>query len=299
MHNKASTSLRAAFVTVALLASAAGGAAREPVGAFSFTFIDTGPTRTKEIEVAAAAGSRCATRPCNLIVAMHGVGRNADASRNAWLKLAEQHDLIVVAPRFDAARFPARLYQRGGVTDEADRTKWVYNTVERLYDHLVATGRATKNGYVLYGHSAGAQFGHRMAAFMPNGRMRQIIIANAGYYTLPTSSTEAGGFSYPYSLQGTPASVADRKALFARRLHVLLGDQDNDPVHHQLNNSRAAKAQGAHRLARGQFFFATAKAEAARLGTPFNWKMTIVPGVAHENRKMTKAAGELLFGSRP
>ncbi len=97
---------------------------------------------------------------------------------------------------------------------EPDRTKWLYQTIERLYDHLVTTKRAEAGGYILFGHSAGAQFVHRMVLALPEARFRLAVIGNAGFYTLPTDAGPAGGFQFPYSLEGTPITEAERaKAL--------------------------------------------------------------------------------------
>jgi poly(3-hydroxybutyrate) depolymerase len=266
----------------------------QPVGAFSFDYRDEAPQGTHSIEVMAVAGSSCATKACPLVIAMHGVTRDALQTRDNWLKLAETHQLLVVAPYLDRKRFPTQLYQQGGVVGEPDRTKWLYPMIERLYDHLVAKGQAMGDGYLFFGHSAGAQFVHRFVLAMPQARYRLAIAGNAGFYTLPTDAA-AGGFPFPYSLEGTPITLADRKTALGRPLVIMLGDQDIDPNHHQLNNTDGAKAQGPHRFARGQFFFAAAEAEAKRLGLPFGWKKVIVPGVDHNNRRMAAAAAAFAF----
>lgn len=281
-----------------LMTSAAFAQSPNPVGPHSFAYHDRGARGEIEIEIAAVAGSACATKPCPLVIAMHGLTRNAIQTRDNWLELAEKHGLIVVAPYLDRQRFPTRLYQQGGVVGEPDRAKWLYQTIERLYDHLAMQKRAEAGGYVLFGHSAGAQFVHRMVLAMPEARYRVAIAGNAGFYTLPTGKVEAGGFEFPFSLDGTPISEADRKAVLQRPMVLMLGDRDNDPNHYQLNNSDGAKAQGPHRFARGQFFFAAAEAEAKRLGVPLGWKKVVVPGVDHDNTRMAAAAAQLIFGAR-
>lgn len=285
------------FFGTLLLALAPGVPAQAtgPAGPHEFVFRDLDGT---EIEVFAVAGKRCVSNPCETVIAIHGLNRNAASMRKAWRKAADDSDLLVLAPLFDTQRFPTRRFQHGGVSGEPDRNKWLFSTVDRLFEHQVRAGRAKPGGFTLYGHSAGAQFAHRYALFMPDGKAREIIAANAGFYTLPTGREGAGGFSYPYSLEGTPIDAAARRIALARRVHVMLGDQDNDPNHHQLNTSEGAKVQGPHRLARGQFFFAAAKAEAAKLGAPFNWKVTVVPGVAHDNPGMAEAAAALLAKSK-
>jgi poly(3-hydroxybutyrate) depolymerase len=281
-----------------LLAFPAFAQSSHPVGPHLFNYQDRGARGDFEIEVAAVAGSSCAAKPCPLVIAMHGLTRNALQTRDNWLQLAEQHGLIVIAPYLDTKRFPTRLYQQGGVVGEPDRAKWLYQTIERLYDHLVEQERAEAGGYVLFGHSAGAQFVHRMVMAMPQARYRLAIAGNAGFYTLPTGKAEAGGFEFPFSLDGTPISETDRRAALQRPMILMLGDQDNDPNHYQLNNSDGAKAQGPHRFARGQFFFAAAEAEAKRFGVPLGWKKVVVPGVDHDNTRMAAAAAKLIFGAR-
>jgi poly(3-hydroxybutyrate) depolymerase len=283
---------------MALLVTPLAGASAQsanPVGAFAFEFRDEPPQGPRNIEVMAVAGSSCRTKACPLVIAMHGVTRNAFQTRDNWLKLAEVHQILVVAPYIDRERFPTRLYQQGGVVGEADRTRWLYPMIERLYDHLVASGRATNDGYLFFGHSAGAQFVHRFVLAMPQARFRLAIAGNAGFYTLPTDAGPAGGFPFPYSMEGTPLTIEERKAALARPLVIMLGDQDNDPNHHQLNNTDGAKAQGPHRFARGQFYFAAAETEAKRLGVPFAWKKIVVPGVDHDNIRMAAAAAAFAF----
>lgn len=289
---------RVVLIAFGLLAGIAAAVAQVPypTGAHHFTYLDRGARGDIEIEVPAVAGTACAMKRCPLVIAMTGLTRNAFQTRDNWLALAEEKGLLVVSPFLDAKRFPTRLYQQGGVVGEPDRSKWLYTTIERLYDHLVAQGRAEANGYALFGHSAGAQFVHRMVLAMPEARYRIAVAANAGFYTLPTGAAEAGGFDIPFSLAGTPITEAERAKALQRPLLVMLGDQDIDPNHDQLNNSEGAKAQGPHRLARGVFFFAASEAEARRLNVPFGWKKIIVPGVDHDNTRMAKAAAEALFG---
>ncbi len=288
---------RIAIFILAVLA-AQSVAAQAPTGAFLFSFRDDGPRGAMEIEVPAVAAKACAAKPCPLVIAMHGVTRNALQTRDNWLDLAEKHGLIVVAPFLDRERFPTRLYQQGGVIGEPDRSKWLYQTIERLYDHLVAAKRAEAGGYILFGHSAGAQFVHRMVLALPEARYRLAVIGNAGFYTLPTDAGPAGGFPFPYSLEGTPITETERAKALQRPMLVMLGDQDIDPNHYQLNNTKGAKAQGPHRFARGQFFFAAAEAEAKRLGVRFGWKKIIVPGVDHDNTRMSAAAAAEIFKPR-
>lgn len=258
---------------------------------------DVSPSGTEPINVETYVPAACTGKPCPLLIAIHGLERNAETARDNWVEVAERHGLLIAAPHFDRERFPTRLFQQGGVRDEADPARWLYASIERFFDRALASGRVAGTGYVLFGHSAGAQFVHRMALLMPAARFTIAISANAGYYTLPLRG-EAGGFAYPYSLGGTPATEVSISAAFAKPLLVMLGERDDDPAHPQLNHSRGAEAQGANRLARGRHFMAVAAAEAARLKTQSLWREIVVPGVGHDSRRMAAAAAEALFAGR-
>ena len=59
--------------------------------------------------------------------------------------------------------------------------------------------------YHIYGRSAGGQFVHRLALFVPEARCEAAITANAGWYTVPTFA----GDGFPYGLKGSAATPAD------------------------------------------------------------------------------------------
>ena len=56
-----------------------------------------------------------------------------------------------------------------------------------------------------------------------------------------------------------------------------------------------AMAQGRFRLERGQNFFHNAQAQAQKRQVPFKWRLQLVPGVAHSDSGMSKAAVKLFF----
>lgn len=268
-------------------------------------FAQTGPAESSyadpmpaTIEVSSYAPPACAAKPCPLLIAVHGMGRNAKGARDAWKAAADQSGFLVLAPRFDNDQFPSRLFQQGGVRGEPDKAKWTFGLIERLFDTARASGRVAGDSYTIFGHSAGAQFVHRMVLLMPEARIAAAAVANAGYYTLPALTGQNGARAYPYSLKGTPAADATLARALAKPMLVMLGDQDIDPNHHQLNKSGGAEEQGATRFARGQHFMAAANDEARRLGVVFRWREVDVPGVAHQQSGMAKAAAAELFGSR-
>lgn len=273
-------------------ASAETPALFAPTGSAEGSYVDPLPAT---IAVSSYAPPACAAKPCPLLIAIHGMGRNAKGARDAWVAAADRDGFLVLAPRFDKDQFPSRRFQQGGVRGEPDKAKWTFGLIERLLDAARASGRVSGSSYTLFGHSAGAQFVHRMMLLMPDARIATAAVANAGYYTLPAL---AGERAYPYSLKGTPAVDAMLAAAFAKPMLVMLGDRDIDPDHRQLNKSRGAEEQGPTRFARGEHFMTAARDEARRLGVALRWREIVVPGVAHQQSGMAKAAAVELFGAR-
>lgn len=231
-----------------------------------------------------------------ILIAMHGMGRNAQSMRNAWSAFAAERGVIVAAPEFDAAHFPkAAQYNLGNTHDEKGRPRpreaWTFSIIEDLFRDLRTRTGSQVQHYSLFGHSAGAQFAHRLLLNLPDAHVARVISANAGYYVMPDASPAPYGFA--------ASGIDDKMACeaYARPLLILLGGADNDPAHPQLNNSAGAKAQGPHRLARGQAFHAATEAHAARLKCPYRWALEVVPGVAHESDKMSRAAQATLSKS--
>jgi hypothetical protein len=77
---------------------------------------------------------------------------------------------------------------------------------------------------------------------------------------------------------------------------LLLGDRDTDPNEDSLNRSAGAMQQGPHRLARGHYFHRFGQEMAQREGWRFGWSVREVPGVAHDNGGIARAAGDLVAG---
>jgi poly(3-hydroxybutyrate) depolymerase len=227
-----------------------------------------------------------------VIAVMHGVQRDADRYLAEWSDLADASGALVVCPEFSAAKFPgARWYNLGNLVDRerggrpqarADRT---FPVLEAAVTAARRACGATRDRFALFGHSAGAQFAHRHALFAPSPEVSRIVVANAGWYTMPDRD-----IPFPYGLGGMDVSDAALAAALARPVVVLLGEADTDPAHPNLRRNAETDRQGLHRFARGHAFFKSARTAAARLGTPFGWRLVTVPGVAHENAGMARAA---------
>jgi len=231
-----------------------------------------------------------------VVFVMHGTSRNADDYRDQWSGLAERYGFLLLVPEFSDADFPERAGYNFGNVFAPDGTRrptaqWGYTAIERIFDHVRAAAGLNAATYNLYGHSAGAQFAHRMPLFLPSARISRLVTANAGAYMLPDFSHD-----FPYGLKGSGITEAELKGALRQPVVVLLGEADIDPEHRSIPRAPEARAQGLHRFARGLGYFKLASEQAVRLGVPFGWRLVTVPGVGHSNTNMAAFAAEQLFG---
>jgi poly(3-hydroxybutyrate) depolymerase len=281
----------AAFMLSIFWAAGAAFAEPLPVGKSSFWFTDwAGP----QVKVWTHKPSAVAS-PLRVVFVMHGVRRNGADYRDQWSDLAERHGFLLVVPEFDDARFPGvegynfgNTRMRDGNPIQSDR--WSFTAIERIFDQVRTMEPAAEATYRLYGHSAGAQFVHRFLYFIPEARVTRVVVANAGWYTMPTRDAV-----FPYGLTDSGISEASVKAMLGRPVVIQLGDADIDPDHSSLRRTAGAMKQGPHRFARGHAYFQAAKSAAEASGVDFGWKLETVPGVAHSNEGMAKAAVAVLM----
>lgn len=277
-------------ILVIALAFCLAGAVMSAAGKGSFAFEFGGHKMTVWNYQPAGA-----TADSPVVFVIHGVGRNAEEYLQDWIGLADQKKFLLVVPEFSKAEFPGEEAFNSGNLFAADgqlrpREQWSYSMIEPLFDAVRARFGLRRNDYQIYGHSAGAQFVQRFLFLVPEARFSRLIAANAGWYMLPTFAT-----AFPYGLKGTPVDAAALRRAFARSVVVLLGEADTDPNHHSLRHTPEADAQGLYRFARGQFFFARARAEAAALPVPLHWILATAPGIEHVNKAMAPFAVRYLF----
>lgn len=219
-----------------------------------------------------------------LIVVFHGIGRDAAPYRDHARPLADRLCAFVVAPEFDKERFPRDAYQFGGVAQAGRYVPAGARPVD-LVTPLVSWARQAAGKpalpYILLGHSAGAQFVDRVAAFTPTDAAR-IVVANPSTWVMPTLSDDV-----PNGFGGVANAEQALRAYLALPLIVLLGQEDTGS--RDLDQSAKAMAQGAYRLARGRNAFKAAQAASASHGWPLGWRLVEVPGVGHSATNMFKA----------
>jgi poly(3-hydroxybutyrate) depolymerase len=234
-----------------------------------------------------------------LVLVFHGISRNAEDYRNFAIAVAERFKVLVAAPLFDKARFPADAYIRGGLLNKdgtlRPRESWTYALVPQLIAALrTGEGKPTLPYYLL-GHSAGGQFLERFAAFYPT-EAKRIVAGNPGSHLFPRRDEDFG-----YGFSKLPAEISDDAALqryLAAPLTLYLGTGDILTNTDNLDRSPEAERQGAFRLARGRACFEFAQKLAAERGWTFNWRKVETPGIGHDGGGMFAAPemAEALLG---
>jgi hypothetical protein len=219
---------------------------------------------------------------------MHGAGRNAKRYLEAAAPTAERYDTLAIA-----IEFSEDAYRR-----QEDYTLNLdgFAEVERVFDGVIRVIDGRQRGYYLFGHSAGAQFVHRLVTFLPDARVLGAVAANAGWYTLPVVD-DGPAAAMPYGLRGSPRERADLRRLFGKPLTVLVGARDTATprADRLLRDTPEAMAQGETRLARGQYYYTTARTAAEERRAPFNWRLAVVPRAGHEVTETVASAMFFLF----
>ncbi|MDQ0203568.1 alpha/beta hydrolase [Pectinatus haikarae] len=235
-----------------------------------------------------------ADRPVVLI--FHGVRRNADKYRDDWIKYAEQYNMLIICPEFSKSKYPGvRYYNIGNVADSDDasamlqpKEKWIFPVVKDIIAKVKILTGAKEENFTLYGHSAGAQFLHRCLFFGDIPKVRNIIIAEAGWYTMPNSDVE-----FPYGVKNMYIGKKNMAEIFSRSVFVMLGDEDVNRSE-VFRKTSLADMQGKTRFARGSNFFTGAKETAENIGVPFRWQLLTVRGAGHNDSEIAKEAAKLI-----
>ena len=135
---------------------------------------------------------------------------------------------------------------------------------------------------MLLGHSGGAQFLSRVAAFT-DSKAVHILVANPSTWVMPSTTT-----AIPFGFRGLESADEALRRYLARPVIAALGRSDTGDA--SLDQSVEAKLQGANRYQRGRHAFDSAKAVAEQHGWPFGWTLIEVDDVGHCSTKMFTAA---------
>lgn len=230
-----------------------------------------------------------------VVIVQHGMARNGDEYRDFWIPAADRHGLLILAPSFGDAAWPdAACYNNGLVHDAAGavrpRETWGYAVPPAVFAAAREAGITTRESAHLFGHSAGAQFVHRMLATSGAGPFGPIVAGNAGWYTLPDLDR-----AFPEGLGGIGLGERDLARFLATPLTILAGDADVETSGPSLPSHAAALAQGPHRFARAHAFLAAGQAAAAGRSIACGWRIVVAAGIGHDGAAMSRMAAALWF----
>ena len=241
-----------------------------------------------------------ATAESPVLIAFHGNGRDAMESRDALIEKANSLDFLVVVPEFSKQYFPGgdgyilgNVFEDGDHPSEAtlqDESVWTFSLIDPIFESFQEMTGTLDNYYDVFGHSAGAQFAHRLILFKPDAKFDQIVGASAGWYTMPDTSV-----TFPYGLKECPAVDANLQKLFALPFLVMVGQLDNDPNSSGLRHTTEADLQGDNRLDRANYYYSNSQTIAGNYRYNFKWTYRTLPNVDHDFSQTSSAAANILY----
>lgn len=235
--------------------------------------------------------------PFKVVFVMHGVRRDARrALRNFASQYKGSQGVLFVSPELSdrALSYPAALSLGNMKKDSHVNSKlnapedWLFSVVDGIMRIITEKNvDIYEPKYSIFGHSAGAQFVHRMVLFGNTTNLDKAISANAGWYTTidPT-------LRFPYGIGECTPKINLEKAL-ASNLFILLGDKD--VMDENLRQTNNARKQGKTRFERGNNFYHQAMNFAKDHGIKSNWTIVHEPGVGHDSRRMARSTLKILF----
>lgn len=224
-----------------------------------------------------------------ILACVHGISRNPRQHLRMMAPLAERYGVVLVAPLFRKARFPA--YQRLARDDRGLRPDTL---LRRAVRELAAASGADARRLYLFGYSGGAQFVHRAVMRHPE-RVMAYALGAPGWYTFPDDTQR-----YPYGLRRNSAlgvGELDPAAFLPVPGVVLVGERDDRRGSALRTTDRVMAAQGESRLARGLRWTQAMNEAALARGLPAPIGFEVLPRSPHSfSRSMRRGdMGEKVF----
>lgn len=229
-----------------------------------------------------------------LLFVHHGVARNGEDYRDYWMEHVDEAGILAIAIEFPESTFPEHYWYHFGNRHTKDgvpnlREAWTYGIIPRLFDTLRAQGITARRSYGLFGHSAGAQFVHRMLSFGFRDNVAVAVCANAGTYAMPDLD-----IPWPFGLGETEVTPDGLRDLLNFPLVIMAGTEDTKTTGRHFPKGPRSMRQGPHRYGRAHNYVRAGHAAAAALGTTCAWTVTDVPGIGHDGRGMSAAAAPVI-----
>jgi dienelactone hydrolase len=214
-----------------------------------------------------------------LLVAVHGISRNAREVATLFSKHAESHGVVLVAPVFSAER--SGDYQRLGRKGRGNRAD---QALEAIVEEVALLTGAQASEFYLFGYSGGAQFAHRYSMANPH-RVARAAVAAAGWYSFPDARER-----FPYGIapnRDLPGVRFDPEEFLRVPITVLVGDDDtsDDGVR---RTARVDRQQGETRVERARNWVAAMQAAAQAYRLPSLVSCETIPGGGHSFATLMK-----------
>ncbi len=220
------------------------------------------------------------TANTQVLVAVHGISRNAQKQARLFAEQAELYNVLIIAPLFDQNHYSG--YQRLGLSGQ--RADLALN---QILDEVASKTNVNTQKFSLFGYSGGGQFVHRYALAYPQ-RVKAMAIGAAGWYTLPNPKKR-----YPYGIAPHP-KLPDLRFNMAQFLqipaYVLVGEEDTlrDDA---LRKSKKADQQGINRFERGQHWIRAMQHAAQQHGLNTPYQFIALPNSNHSFTRSIKIGG--------
>jgi len=188
-----------------------------------------------------------------LLVAVHGISRNAEEHARYFSRFCEAHGVVLVAPHFSEAEFSD--YQRLGRVGCGPRAD---QTLDAILAEVGGLTGAAVGRFHLFGFSGGAQFAHRYTMAYPH-RVLGAVTAAAGWYTFPDRRRP-----YPYGIRSSrdlPGVRFDPEEFLRVPIAVMVGDRDTTAEHLRIT-PRVTEQQGKTRVERARNWVSAMRAAA-------------------------------------
>jgi hypothetical protein len=221
------------------------------------------------------------THTSRIVFILHGSARKGEVYRDEWRQYANKYNFLVLCPEFRDSEFPDwGGYNGGNIYDWKKkkynpRNEWSFHVIEGLFDFVKKDRQMKVGAYCIFGHSAGAQFVHRMVLLMPEARFSLAIANGAGGYTEPTFDK-----MFPKGLRNTLANEESLRKTFEKDMVILMGDKD------LVSKTMPRSSKALHKYDRvwmAKRFYERAKAEAEKREVKLNWRFRLVPNADHDD----------------
>lgn len=214
-------------------------------------------------------------RAAPVLVSVHGISRNAREHALECVAIARGLRCALIAPLFShefCRGFQRLCLDRGAVRVDIQ--------LDRIVQEVREFAQVLAAPIDLVGFSGGAQFAHRYALFHPQ-RVRRLVVASAGWYTMPDPA-----LPFPYGLDRRALSLPspDLRTFLAIPQLVAVGRQDASRDRNLRMGSYIDGRQGSTRLERAVGYTAELYRAAAHCGLPARARLHVIDGAGHDFR---------------